>query len=72
MKEVLLTIAGAGFCLGYGYYYVRLPAKAAEDYTYEGNRLVSERQVRVIGWTLLAIGLLLFYSGTRQIIEALM
>jgi len=72
MKEVLLTIAAASFLLGYGYYCVRWPAKAGEGYNYEGKRLVSDRQIRVLGWAMLALGLLLLYSGIRGIIEALL
>ena len=49
MKEVLLTITGVVFLLGYGYYCVRYTAKAAESYSYEGKRRMSERHIRIMG-----------------------
>jgi hypothetical protein len=67
----LLTITCAGLSLGCAYYCTKWSAKAAEYYNFHRKRPLSERLIRVMGWSMLAIGLLLLYAGILWIIEAL-
>jgi len=71
IEEPLLTIACAILCLGWGYYIARWPAKPAAGYIFPRTHPLSARQIRIWGWAMLALGLLLLYSGTWGILEAL-
>jgi hypothetical protein len=71
IEEPLLTIACAILCLGWGYYNVRWPAKPAADYIFPRTHPLSARHIRIWGWAMLALGLLLLYSGIGGILEAL-
>jgi len=62
MEKALLILACAVLSLGRGYYCVRWPALAP----------LSALRTRVLGWAMLALGLLLLYSGTQSIVEALL
>jgi hypothetical protein len=62
MEESLPILACAVLSLGWGYYCVRWPALAP----------LSALHARVLGWAMLALGLLLLYSGTQSIVEALL
>jgi hypothetical protein len=62
MEEALLILACAVLSLGWGYYCIRWPALAP----------LSALLARVLGWAMLALGLLLLYSGTQSIVEALL
>jgi hypothetical protein len=62
LEEALLILACAVLSLGWGYYCVRCPALAP----------LSALRARVLGWVMLALGLLLLYSGTQSIVEALL
>jgi hypothetical protein len=62
MEEALLILACSVLSLGWGYYCVRWPAKAP----------LSARRARAWGWAIFALGLLLLYSGTQSIVEALL
>ena len=71
MEEPLLTIACAILSLGWGYYNARWSAKAAEGYIFHRTHPLSARHIRIWGWAMLALGLLLLTSGIWGIIEAL-
>jgi len=62
MEEALLILSCAVLSLGWGYYCVRWPILAP----------LSALRARVLGWAILALGLLLLYSGTQSIVEALL
>jgi len=62
IEEALLILACAVLSLGRGYYCVRWSALAP----------LSALRTRVLGWAMLALGLLLLYSGTQSIVEALL
>jgi hypothetical protein len=62
MEEALLILACAVLSMGWGYYCVRWPALAP----------LSALRARVWGWAIFALGLLLLYSGTQSIVEALL
>jgi hypothetical protein len=59
--EALLILASAFLSLGWGYYCVRRPALEP----------LSALLARVLGWAILALGLLLLYAGILRIIESL-
>jgi hypothetical protein len=61
IEEALLIVACAVLSLGWGYYCVRWPALAP----------LNELPARVFGWAILALGLLMLYSGAQSIVEAL-
>jgi hypothetical protein len=71
MEEPLLTIACAILSLGWGYYNARWSAKAAEGYIFHRTHPLSARHIRIWGWSMLALGLLLLFSGIWGVIEAL-
>jgi hypothetical protein len=62
MEEALLILVCAVLSLGWGYYCVRRPALAP----------LSALLDRVLGGAMLALGLLLLYSGIQSIVEALL
>jgi hypothetical protein len=71
LEEPLLTIACAIISLGCGYYNARLSTKAAAGYIFHRTHPMSPRQIRIWGWAMLALGLLLLCSGIWGILEAL-
>jgi hypothetical protein len=62
MEEALMILACAVLSLGWGYYCVRWQALAP----------LGVLRARVLGLAMLALGLLLLYSGTQSIVEALL
>jgi len=62
MEESLLILACAVLSLGWGYFCIRWPAFAP----------LSALRARILGWAMLALGLLMLYSGTQSIVEALL
>jgi hypothetical protein len=71
MEEQLLTIACAFLSLGWGYYNARWSAKGAGGYFFHRTHPLSARHIRIWGWGMLALGLLLLTSGIWGIIEPL-
>jgi hypothetical protein len=71
IEEPLLTIACAILCLGWGFYNAGWPAKPAAGYIFPRTHPLSARHIRIWGWAMLALGLLLLYSGIGGILEAL-
>jgi len=71
LEEPLLTIACAIISLGWGYYNVGRSAKAATGYFFDKTHPLSPQHIRIWGWAMLALGLLLLCSGIWGILEAL-
>jgi hypothetical protein len=71
MGEQLLTIACAFLSLGWGYYNARWSARGAEGYFFHRTHPLSARHIRIWGWGMLGLGLLLLTSGIWGIIEPL-
>jgi hypothetical protein len=67
----LLTITCAFLSLGWGYYNARWSAKRAESYFFHRTHPLSARHIRIWGWGMLALGLLLLTSGIWGITEPL-
>jgi hypothetical protein len=71
IEEPLLTIVCSILCLGWGYYNAGWPAKPTAGYIFPRTHPLSASHIRIWGWAMLALGLLLLYSGIGGILEAL-
>ena len=71
LEEPLLTIACAIISLSWGYYNAKWSAKEATGYIFHKTHPLSLRHIRIWGWAMLALGLLLMCSGIWGILEAL-
>jgi hypothetical protein len=70
-RGMLIAIVGAALFLGWGFYCVGWSPKVAESYNHDGQRQVSERQIRFMGWVSFVMGLGPLYGAVTRIIEAL-